>query len=95
MPVIFAIYSLIGLAGCDTEIAPFTEVGTFSYAVIGYLDTAADTQWVRISELRRDVDIPSGPSQATVITTALSSQQTRAWTDWCWFVPAQAVTRAH
>lgn len=79
--LLFVLFMQIALVGCDNDIAPFTDAGEFSYSITGYLDTAADTQYVRISALRQTVDSPVGPLNATVSTRAMNAQETIFWED--------------
>lgn len=70
------------LSACDNTVDPFAPGGGHPFTVFGYLDTAADTQFVRVSRLVpdpsgfRDVDDP--PS---VSTTNLTSGETAVWAD--------------
>ena len=43
----------IGLQACDAPFQPFEETGRMS--VFGALDAAADTQWIRVTSIRRTV----------------------------------------
>lgn len=47
---------LVGvLAGCESTFDPFEE-SEITFSVFGYVDVAADTQFVRVSALRRSVE---------------------------------------
>lgn len=47
--------ALLASAGCDNTVDPFTESDRY-FTVFGYLDTGADTQYVRVIPLRQDLD---------------------------------------
>ena len=51
----------LAAGGCESEFEPF-ETSDAALSLFGYLDVAADTQWVRVSVLRRGVgaDEPGG-----------------------------------
>lgn len=66
------------LASCDNSIDPVSKNSTSFFSVYGYLDTAADTQFVRIAPLRATVQNPSLPSKlgaSVTIAEANSSRQ--------------------
>jgi hypothetical protein len=64
--------ALLGcLLGCDEEVNPFIEEDRY-FTLYGYLDTAADTQFVRVIALRRSlVEEPFGPLDARVTLVPL------------------------
>jgi hypothetical protein len=49
---ILALLPLVLLAACDNAIQPLVEGAQTEFSVSGYLDTAADTQFVRLESVR-------------------------------------------
>ncbi len=70
------------LGACDNMLVPLAPGGGVYFSVSGFLDTAADTQFVRVGALRlsglRGVDTMDG---VTVQTRALDSGETHVWQD--------------
>ena len=56
---------ILVLAACDNSFEPINEEPTDFFAIFGFLDTAADTQFVRVSPLRETLE-PSGDLAARV-----------------------------
>lgn len=52
--ILLAAVPLIFLSACDNTVDPFSPTGSQPFAVFGYLDTAADTQFIRVTDVRRD-----------------------------------------
>lgn len=61
-------------AGCETTIDPFPEHDRV-FSVFGYLDAAADTHFIRITPLRRQLEGDPDPLDATVTLEHLASGQ--------------------
>ncbi len=72
---------LLVLAGCDNEITPLLVEPTAFFAVHGFLDSAADTQFVRVEALRGTVFTAGAPLDATVTSTHAQSGTTVTWRD--------------
>jgi hypothetical protein len=53
---IFHLLLLLFLAACDNSVEPFAEGSPAHFSISGFLDTASDTQFVRVSPLRRSPD---------------------------------------
>lgn len=68
------------LAACDNSFEPINADPTDFFAVFGYLDTAADTQFVRVSPLREALE-PSGERPVRVSTLRLGTGAEVAWRD--------------
>ncbi len=69
------------VAGCDNSIEPFAE-STSYYAIFGFLDADADTQYVRIEPTRSNPELgPVVLDVASVETIDLTSGQVLAWSD--------------
>jgi len=58
--------------GCDTRLDPFQE-SDLHFSVFGYLDAAADTQYLRITPLRDSIALSPGPLDAVARLENLSS----------------------
>ncbi|QXD16514.1 hypothetical protein GQ464_006080 [Rhodocaloribacter litoris] len=68
-------------AGCDDTVNPFEEEDRY-FTLFGFLDTAADTQFVRVIPLRTTL-LPEGPEplDVHVTTTALPDGRVQVWRD--------------
>lgn len=76
-----AVILVFGLSACDEGVDPFIEADRF-HTLYGYLDTASDTQYVRVIPLRREIGGTGDPEiDATVTSTALESGQVIVWRD--------------
>ncbi|MEX0649363.1 MAG: hypothetical protein WEA56_06825 [Balneolaceae bacterium] len=73
--------SLILLIGCDQTFQPLQENNKYYFSIYGYLDAAADTQWVRIGPARRDINEPPNPSGIEVTLEHVQSGQTVTMND--------------
>lgn len=73
---------LAGLQACDNSVEPFAEGNGHSFAVFGFLDTAADTQFVRVSHIGSVGTDPEEVDDPPVaISTHLGTGETVAWQD--------------
>ena len=75
-------FLLLISSACDNTIDPFTEIGSVPFALFGYLDTGRDTQFVRVSPVRksREPDA-SAPGPTRVTSTNLKTGEVIAWRD--------------
>lgn len=64
-PPVLIIATLL-LAGCEKPFEPLSR-GEFAFSLYGPLDSAADTQWVRVMPIRESVEAPAGPFEAVVM----------------------------
>ncbi len=76
---VFAALILV-LGGCETAVDPFQESDNY-FSIGGVIDASADTQFVRLTPLRRSVSTPAEPIDALVTTTDLSTGQITVWHD--------------
>ncbi|HEX7071030.1 MAG TPA: hypothetical protein VF190_09500 [Rhodothermales bacterium] len=68
--------------GCENAVDPFSETdGSTPFYVFGYLDTASDTQFVRVEAIRQSHDPDAGIPPTSVRTTASSTGETVVWRD--------------
>lgn len=76
-----AVVIAVVIGGCETSFEPFVE-GEQYFTVMGYLDSAADTQFVRVVPVRRVLDRSQPvPIDAAVVTTDLTTGEQVAWRD--------------
>lgn len=69
------------LAGCETNVDPFTEARR-PFTIWGYLEAQADTQFVRVFPIEKRIGMDrSGPIDARVVSTDLTTGEQRVWTD--------------
>ena len=55
--LLIAIFSLV-LSGCENNFQPLKENNDFIFSIYGYLEASADTQWVRVSPARKQLEMP-------------------------------------
>ena len=68
------------LARCDTSFDPIQE-SDFHYSVFGFLDAAADSQFIRITPVRDSIALAPGPIDAVVTLEHLTSGRTIPFRD--------------
>ncbi|MGI9175800.1 MAG: hypothetical protein ACR2GR_10835 [Rhodothermales bacterium] len=68
------------VGGCETTFEPFQESDR-AFSLFGYLDAAADVQFVRVTPLRNSLYARRGTLDATVTLEHLASGQTSTWRD--------------
>ena len=66
---------LLAAPACETSVDPFVESDRY-FSVFGYLDAGADTQFVRVSPLRRGVPVSPDPLDAVVTLEHLATGRT-------------------
>ena len=77
--MVLSLAAMSTISACSTELEPFTPSSNL-YTVLGYLDTDADTQFVRIVPLRAVVQRDTLDSlDVAVTTTNLESGEVAAW----------------
>lgn len=69
-------------AGCENSVEPFADT-TRHFAIYGFLDADADTQFVRVEATRPnlDNDADAGSDISNVTTQNMGSGETVSWTD--------------
>lgn len=80
-PPFLALLALFLLSACDDSFNPITENQTEFFAVYGFLDSDADTQFVRVSPVRPLLDTGSRPADTQVFSTQIESGERIAWRD--------------
>jgi hypothetical protein len=76
----FAAALACSLWGCDTEVDVLAEERDPAFALSGFLDAGADTQFVRIERLRPVQDVPDRTLSGTVESTGPDGA-VRVWSD--------------
>jgi len=76
-------FTTLGLisSACDNTVDPFTEQQEEFFVIYGYLDTAADTQKVRINPITRALDQSIDQGDIVVSSTILETGETVVWSD--------------
>lgn len=73
--------AIVFAAGCDQNIDPIVGEDR-PFTIWGYLDAHADTQRVRVFSIEERLGVDrSGPIDAAVVSTNLTTGETHAWTD--------------
>jgi len=67
---------LLLIVGCDQTFEPLAENNQYHFSIYGYLDTAADTQWVRVGTAREAIDDVPDPAGITVTLENLHTGET-------------------
>jgi len=77
-----ALALVVSLAACDNTVSPLNDDPERFFAVHGFLDMAADTQFVRVEALRSTILNQSLPTlDATVTSNEEASGTTSTWRD--------------
>lgn len=64
----FFLMALLFIAGCDEEFEPVEDNADIPFSIFGYLDSPADTNWIRISEVRKNLFIDENATIDAVVT---------------------------
>ena len=81
LPTLPILLTLAVLAACSSELEPFTGTSEAPFALYGYLDANADTQFVRVSAVRHTPEDHGDPLDADVVLTDLGSGEQTIWQD--------------
>lgn len=63
-------------AGCDYPFEPYEQNDEGAFSLFGFLDLRADTQWVRVTEVRQNVQTGAEPIDAMVTLEHVASGRT-------------------
>lgn len=77
----FFLFSSPLLISCSDTFQPLQENGKFNFSIYGYLDASADTQWIRVGEIRDHINGLPDPSGILVTLEHVQSQTTVAMND--------------
>lgn len=75
------LFSLILLASCNQSLDPLQENEKYYFSLYGYIDAAADTQWVRVGPARQDINEPPDPTGINVTLEHIQSGKTVTMND--------------
>ncbi|HET6569488.1 MAG TPA: hypothetical protein VFG50_16080, partial [Rhodothermales bacterium] len=67
-------------SSCETGFEPFDE-SDYYFSIFGYLDSRADTQFVRVTPLRDSLEASPAPFDGVVTLQDLSTGATTTWQD--------------
>lgn len=68
-------------SACDQTFDPIQENDKYYFSIYGYLDAAADTQWVRIAPARQDINEKPDPNRIKVILEDIHIGKTEIMND--------------
>ncbi len=77
----FLTYFLLALSACNETFQPLQENNKFHFAIYGYLDADADTQWIRVGTVRQRINEPPDPNGIRVTLEELQSSETVVMND--------------
>ena len=81
----FSIYglliALLVIAGCESEFDPFQPADDINFSIYGFLDAAADTQFVAVTPLRDSIATRAAPIDAAVTLEELGTGRRTVWQD--------------
>lgn len=75
-PVLIALFSFFLLTNCNQTFEPLAENDQYHFSIYGYLDVAADTQWVRVGTAREALDDAPDPSGISVTVQNMQTGET-------------------
>ncbi|MGI9175801.1 MAG: hypothetical protein ACR2GR_10840 [Rhodothermales bacterium] len=76
----FVLSAALLLTGCETSFEAF-EASDQPFSLYGYLDSAADTQFIRVSPLRDSLFARAAPLDVTLTLEHVASGRTSVWRD--------------
>lgn len=79
--MMFFLAAFFLLSACDDAFVPVTEHPSDFFALYGFLDSNADTQFVRVSPVRPLLNPASRPTDVRVFSTRVDAGERRAWRD--------------
>ena len=82
----FSLFTIL-LSGCDQTFNPIKDNSRVPFSIFGYLDVSADTQWVRVTPVRGQIDISTEVPEMTVSVTDLNSGNSAAFNDSLFLYP--------
>ncbi|MDR9364594.1 MAG: hypothetical protein RI575_04615 [Balneolaceae bacterium] len=77
----FAFCLFTTLPGCEQTFQPIKDNSRAPFSMFGYLDVSADTQWVRVTPVRGQIDISTEVPEMTVNVTDLETGNSAAFND--------------
>ncbi len=83
----FAFCLFITLPGCDQTFQPIQDNVRAPFSMFGYLDVSADTQWVRVTPVRSQIDNSTDIPEMAVSVTDLNTGNSAAFDDSLFLYP--------
>jgi len=77
----FILCGIILLTGCNETFQPLEENSTSPFSIFGFLDASVDTQWVRVSPLREQLDSFTEKPEMEITLENLSNGKSTAMAD--------------
>lgn len=74
-------FSLLFLSGCDQTFTPIQDNYRAPFSMFGYLDVSADTQWVRVTPVRGQIDLSTTVPEMSVSVEDLETRNRAMFTD--------------
>jgi hypothetical protein len=68
--------AFFSLNSCDDSLDSFKENDRFIYSISGYLDSSADTQWIRVIHLQEEIDTTGKGIDGTIKMENLENGET-------------------
>lgn len=85
--LLFTFCFLLTLSGCNEAFQPFGENERHIFSIYGYLDASADTQWVRVTPVREQLEQSTIKPQMEVTLNQLQSGNTTVMNDSLFLFP--------
>lgn len=79
--LLFLPFCILIFYSCDQTFEPLQENDKYYFSIYGYLDAAADTQWVRVGPTRQDINEPPDPTGIKVTLEHIQSGKTIVMND--------------
>lgn len=79
--IIYFLCSMILATGCNQTFEPLQENEEYYFSIYGYLDAAADTQWVRVGPARQNINQEPDPEGIKVTLEHIQSGDTVTMND--------------
>lgn len=76
----FSLFTIL-LSGCDQTFNPIQDNYRAPFSMFGYLDVSADTQWVRVTPVRSQIDLSTTIPEMTVSVEDLETGNRATFTD--------------
>lgn len=87
MLLLVVLTASLASTGCDTSFPVFTETD-LTFSIFGYLDTRADTQWVRVAPIQDSMLVGSGDIDVRVTTRNLETGEEVVWRESVFTLPS-------
>lgn len=82
-----SLFTLLHISGCDQTFQPIQDNSSAPFSMFGYLDASADTQWVRVTPVRGQIDLSTDVPDMTVTVEDLKTGNSSMFTDSLFLFP--------